>query len=65
MARKVITSTDDLLLKDRDAMDRDRYGTAVLHFEGRLVEVIFPKHLHGKLFTGRHGQAVSLYKADS
>ena len=45
-------STDDLLLKDRDAMDRDRYGTAVLHFEGRLVEVIFPKHLHGKLFPG-------------
>jgi proteasome-associated ATPase len=44
--------TDDLLLKDRDAMDRDRYGTAVLHFEGRLVEVIFPKHLHGKLFPG-------------
>jgi proteasome ATPase len=45
-------STDDLLLKDRDAMDRDRYGTAVLHFEGRLVEVIFPVHLHGKLFPG-------------
>jgi proteasome-associated ATPase len=45
-------STDDLLLKDRDAMDRDRYGTAVLHFEGRLVEVIFPNHLHGKLFPG-------------
>jgi proteasome-associated ATPase len=45
-------STDDLLLKDRDAMDRDRYGTAVLHFEGRLVEVIFPKHLHGKLLPG-------------
>jgi proteasome ATPase len=45
-------TTDDLLLKDRDAMDRDRYGTAVLHFEGRLVEVIFPKHLHGKLFPG-------------
>ena len=45
-------STDDLLLKDRDAMDRDRYGTAVLHFEGRLVEVIFPDHLHGKLFPG-------------
>jgi len=44
--------TDDLLLKDRDAMDRDRYGTAVLHFEGRLVEVIFPDHLHGKLFPG-------------
>jgi proteasome ATPase len=44
--------TDDLLLKDRDAMDRDRYGTAVLHFEGRLVEVIFPNHLHGKLFPG-------------
>ena len=44
--------TDDLLLKDRDAMDRDRYGTAVLHFEGRLVEVIFPKHLHGKLSPG-------------
>jgi len=44
--------TDDLLLKDRDAMDRDRYGTAVLHFEGRLVEVIFPVHLHGKLFPG-------------
>ncbi len=43
---------DDLLLKDRDAMDRDRYGTAVLHFEGRLVEVIFPKHLHGKLLPG-------------
>jgi proteasome-associated ATPase len=42
----------DLLLKDRDAMDRDRYGTAVLHFEGRLVEVIFPVHLHGKLFPG-------------
>ena len=45
-------SIDDLLLKDRDAMDRDRYGTAVLHFEGRLVEVIFPVHLHGKLFPG-------------
>ena len=45
-------STDDLLLKDRDAMDRDRYGTAILHFEGRLVEVIFPVHLHGKLFPG-------------
>ncbi len=45
-------STDDLLLKDRDAMDRDRYGTAVLYFEGRLVEVIFPKHLHGKLLPG-------------
>ena len=45
-------STDDLLLKDRDAMDRDRYGTAVLHFEGRLVEVIFPRHLHGKLLPG-------------
>jgi proteasome-associated ATPase len=44
--------TDDLLLKDRDAMDRDRYGTAVLHFEGRLVEVIFPRHLHGKLLPG-------------
>jgi len=44
--------TDDLLLKDRDAMDRDRYGTAVLYFEGRLVEVIFPKHLHGKLLPG-------------
>ncbi|MCX6334174.1 MAG: AAA family ATPase [Bacteroidia bacterium] len=44
--------TDDLLLKDRDAMDRDRYGTAVLYFEGRLVEVIFPKHLHGKLSPG-------------
>ncbi|MGB8490257.1 MAG: AAA family ATPase [Bacteroidales bacterium] len=44
--------TDDLLLKDRDAMDRDRYGTAVLHFEGRLVEVIFPNHLHGKLLPG-------------
>ncbi len=44
--------TADLLLKDRDAMDRDRYGTAVLHFEGRLVEVIFPRHLHGKLFPG-------------
>jgi proteasome-associated ATPase len=44
--------TEDLLLKDRDAMDRDRYGTAVLHFEGRLVEVIFPDHLHGKLFPG-------------
>jgi hypothetical protein len=43
---------EDLLLKDRDAMDRDRYGTAVLHFEGRLVEVIFPKHLHGKLLPG-------------
>jgi proteasome-associated ATPase len=42
----------DLLLKDRDAMDRDRYGTAVLHFEGRLVEVIFPKHLHEKLLPG-------------
>ncbi|HEX2977095.1 MAG TPA: hypothetical protein VHO68_14255, partial [Bacteroidales bacterium] len=38
--------------KDRDAMDRDRYGTAVLHFEGRLVEVIFPKHLHNKLIPG-------------
>lgn len=45
-------STDDLLLKDRDAMDRDRYGTAVLHFEGRLVEVIFPDHLHDKLSPG-------------
>lgn len=45
-------ATSDLLLKDRDAMDRDRYGTAVLHFEGRLVEVIFPVHLHGKLFPG-------------
>ena len=45
-------SIDDLLLKDRDAVDRDRYGTAVLHFEGRLVEVIFPVHLHGKLFPG-------------
>ena len=45
-------SVDDLLLKDRDAMNRDRYGTAVLHFEGRLVEVIFPVHLHGKLFPG-------------
>ena len=45
-------NTEDLLLKDRDAMDRDRYGTAVLHFEGRLVEVIFPVHLHGKLFPG-------------
>jgi proteasome-associated ATPase len=45
-------STEDLLLKDRDAMDRDRYGTAVLYFEGRLVEVIFPKHLHGKLLPG-------------
>jgi proteasome ATPase len=45
-------SVEDLLLKDRDAMDRDRYGTAVLHFEGRLVEVIFPKHLHGKLLPG-------------
>jgi proteasome-associated ATPase len=44
--------TDDLLLKDRDAMDRDRYGTAVLYFEGRLVEVIFPEHLHGKLLPG-------------
>jgi proteasome-associated ATPase len=43
---------EELLLKDRDAMDRDRYGTAVLHFEGRLVEVIFPKHLHGKLLPG-------------
>jgi len=50
--RKGDFSTDELLLKDRDAMDRDRYGTAVLHFEGRLVEVIFPKHLHGKLLPG-------------
>jgi proteasome-associated ATPase len=45
-------ATVDLLLKDRDAMDRDRYGTAVVYFEGRLVEVIFPDHLHGKLFPG-------------
>jgi proteasome ATPase len=50
--RKGDYSTEDLLLKDRDAMDRDRFGTAVLHFEGRLVEVIFPVHLHGKLFPG-------------
>jgi len=43
---------DSTVLKDRDAMNRDKYGTAVLYFEGRLVEVLFPVHLHGKLFPG-------------
>jgi proteasome-associated ATPase len=43
---------ENSVLKDRDAMNREKYGTAVLYFEGRLVEVLFPVHLHGKLFPG-------------
>ena len=32
---------ENSVLKDRDALNRDKYGTAVLYFEGRLVEVLF------------------------